>query len=335
MNILVDAIYSHNSGGKEVLRLLLEKLNTTNITYLLDSRLDINSISPIKGNFITLKASEKNRLKYYKQKHKKFNKIICLSNVPPPIKVDSKVLIYFHNRLLIDQRKSGLSLKAKLLNYLKKHYIFYLNKKNYEWVVQTNLMKLSLSNKIDNRVHIYPIFDDSEDSRINKTQNSEYLYVGSYAKHKNLKRLLSSFYLLAKSQNNQLTLHLTVDKEYNNELNKLIQFHENLKVINHGNISKTELKKLYKRSYYFVYPSLVESFGLPLLEAESYGCLLICADLKYVHEIVKPSIVFNPYSVISIKNALQEALSKKSLQASSSRVNNKIDNFIEYMNDDV
>ena len=119
MNILVDAIYSHNSGGKEVLRLLLEKLNTTNITYLLDSRLDINSISPIKGNFITLKASEKNRLKYYKQKHKKFNKIICLSNVPPPIKVDSKVLIYFHNRLLIDQRKSGLSLKAKLLNYLK------------------------------------------------------------------------------------------------------------------------------------------------------------------------------------------------------------------------
>ena len=335
MKILVDAIYSHNSGGKEILRLLLEKLNTTNITYLLDARLDINSISSISGNYIVLKASEKNRLKYYKQNSKKFNKIICLSNVPPPIKIEVKVLIYFHNRLLINKRKSGLSLRAKLLNNLKKNYIFYLNKNNYEWVVQTNSMRLNLLNKIKNKIHVYPIFDDTNNTQINKKQNSEFLYVGSNAKHKNLKRLLSSFYLLAKSHNNKIILNLTVEKEFNNELNKLINFHENLKVVNHGNISKTELKKLYKRSYYFVYPSLVESFGLPLLEAESYGCKLICADLEYVHEIVNPSIVFNPYSVISIRNALIDSLNKKPLQASSRKINNKIDNFTNYIMKDV
>ena len=335
MNILVDAIYSHNSGGKEILRLLIEKLNATNITYLLDARLDINSISTINGNSVILNASEINRLKYYRQNHKKFNKIICLSNVPPPINVDSKVLIYFHNRLLLNQRKSGLSIKAKLLNILKKFYIFYLNKKNYEWIVQTNLMRLTLLNKIDNQIHIYPIFDDTNDTRINKKQNFEYLYVGSNAKHKNLKRLLKSFYLLAKSQNNPITLHLTVENEFNNDLNKLIKFHDNLTVMNHGNISKTELKKLYKRSYFFVYPSLVESFGLPLLEAESHGCKLICADLEYVHEIVKPSMVFNPYSEVSIKNSLLKALNDKPLKASSKRINNKIDNFIKYITNDV
>ena len=96
-------------------------------------------------------------------------------------------------------------------------------------------------------------------------------------------------------------------------------------------MSKKQLYKLYEESEYLIFPSLKESFGLPLVEGCNNGCKLICSDLPYIHEIVSPSYVFNPLSTQSISNSLIKALDGEVNEISSLKIYNKIDNFIKYI----
>ena len=58
---------------------------------------------------------------------------------------------------------------------------------------------------------------------------------------------------------------------------------------------------------------LAESFGLPLIEGCEAGCKIIASDLPYVHEIIRPSLTFDPYSVHSISKLINQSLQDKNL----------------------
>ena len=60
-------------------------------------------------------------------------------------------------------------------------------------------------------------------------------------------------------------------------------------------------------------------------------CKVIASDLPYVHEIVKPSLTFDPYSVESISNAILIALETDDLPETKVLVENKLDNFIDFI----
>ena len=53
-----------------------------------------------------------------------------------------------------------------------------------------------------------------------------------------------------------------------------------------------------------IYPSLGESFGLPLLEARLLNKPVIAADLSYVYDVIPPMEVFNPHSARSIAESV-------------------------------
>ena len=99
----------------------------------------------------------------------------------------------------------------------------------------------------------------------------------------------------------------------------------------HGTLNRDRVNELYNTSKFAIYPSLVESFGLPLIEATNHGCKVISSDLPYVHEIIKPSLTFNPYSIDSISNAILKAINSDNLSETKVLVENKLDNFIEFI----
>ena len=85
---------------------------------------------------IKVKSNHFSRKKVYESIFKNYDKIICLSNIPPPIKIDVEVYIYFHNLLLI---ASNLQLSSPFdffLNFIKRQYIKSFNQKSYKWVTQ-------------------------------------------------------------------------------------------------------------------------------------------------------------------------------------------------------
>jgi glycosyltransferase involved in cell wall biosynthesis len=66
------------------------------------------------------------------------------------------------------------------------------------------------------------------------------------------------------------------------------------------------LADLYANAAVFVYPSLYEGFGIPPLEAMSFGCPVACSQTSSIPEIVgDASIFFDPNSSESISRALE------------------------------
>tara|TARA_X000000950_G_C13903154_1_gene655679 strand:+ start:632 stop:1651 length:1020 start_codon:yes stop_codon:yes gene_type:complete len=334
--ILVDSVYIHNGGGKNILDNLCIKIQEfeleNNFFFLLDSR-----YSPeIKlKNSKTIHPSEFNRLKFYRQNSKDFERIICLSNVPPPIKIYKPVDIYFHNDLLISPIKNSLTLFNKLKLVLKRFYIQLINTNKYVWNVQTDLMRKKLKNEFNisrNNINVFPIFDEYHLQKSNKKFRKNFLYVSNFSEHKNHWLLFKAFQIVSNKLNYQISLELTLPNNvfsssfYSKEI-----VNKNLKIVNHGILNKLELSKLYSETTFMIFPSLNESFGLPLIEAVLNDCYVISSDRDYVYEIIEPSLIFNPDSPESIASAIYEALSSNSLRQSKLRIENKIDTFIKYI----
>ena len=52
-----------------------------------------------------------------------------------------------------------------------------------------------------------------------------------------------------------------------------------------GYVGKDILAALYKTADFYVFPSLYEGFGLPVLEAMSMGCPVICSNTSSIPEV--------------------------------------------------
>lgn len=66
------------------------------------------------------------------------------------------------------------------------------------------------------------------------------------------------------------------------------------------------LANLYSKAKVFVYPSLYEGFGIPPLEAMSYGCPVICSNSSSMPEVVGSAAeLFDPTNVESLLAAIE------------------------------
>jgi len=81
-------------------------------------------------------------------------------------------------------------------------------------------------------------------------------------------------------------------------------------------VADNELSGLYRNSKVFALPSLYEGFGLPVLEAMSYGCPVVVSNTSSLPEIAgEAGIYVDPEDVESIARGLVDALEGKSAEA--------------------
>lgn len=67
-----------------------------------------------------------------------------------------------------------------------------------------------------------------------------------------------------------------------------------------------ELTKLYRGALAFIFPSLHETFGMPILEAMASGCPVITSNVTACPEVVgDAALLVNPYSTKSIAEAME------------------------------
>ena len=82
-------------------------------------------------------------------------------------------------------------------------------------------------------------------------------------------------------------------------------------------VSNEELYKLYKSAVAFLYPSVDEGFGLPILEAFSCGCPVVLSNASCFPEIAGDAgLYFNPKSIGSIREAVYRILDDEKLRES-------------------
>jgi hypothetical protein len=79
-----------------------------------------------------------------------------------------------------------------------------------------------------------------------------------------------------------------------------------------------------------VFPSLDETFGLPLVEACQLNTFIISANLPYVYDVINPSITFDPYSKEDIADKMYMALYRE-LKSPEIVIKNDINKLIKIL----
>ncbi len=170
---------------------------------------------------------------------------------------------------------------------------------------------------------IYNGVDSSFKSAIGKPANKStktpfLLYSGVWRGHKNLSRLIEAFYILKKDKKISLKLIITgkPDPKFPEVKNSVKKFKLQKEVIFTGHIMEKELIKLYQSAQLFVFPSLYEGFGLPLLEAMKSGTPVVASNASSIPEICGKSnaIFFDPYDVKDIADKIYKVYKNKALQ---------------------
>jgi glycosyltransferase involved in cell wall biosynthesis len=134
--------------------------------------------------------------------------------------------------------------------------------------------------------------------------NPYFLYVGMRAGYKNFDRLLRAF-ANAFGSSTEITLCVVGSQFSPNEQELIAQLNLRNRIEFYGEVSDTQLAKLYRCSVGFVYPSLYEGFGIPLLEAMSCGTAVIASNCSSIPEVVGDAgVCFDPTSVDEMSAAL-------------------------------
>ncbi len=133
------------------------------------------------------------------------------------------------------------------------------------------------------------------------------LFVGSRCSYKNFNRFLNAFALVSHNDKELFAICTGVpfnpDEEQRieklNLKNRILQF----------NVSDKQLEELYSQALLFVYPSLYEGFGIPILEAYACHCPVALSRASCFPEIAnEAAIYFDPYSEEDMARAIKKVI---------------------------
>jgi glycosyltransferase involved in cell wall biosynthesis len=139
------------------------------------------------------------------------------------------------------------------------------------------------------------------------------LYVGKRGGYKNFKRLLQAFSQSDILRNKFYLICFGDDPFDDNEKNELDLLGVSGLVYQISGDDRL-LATYYKYATAFICPSLYEGFGIPLLEAMSLSCPVICSNTSSIPEVVGDAgIYFDPNNTCSIQSALEDTLFNENL----------------------
>ncbi len=143
-------------------------------------------------------------------------------------------------------------------------------------------------------------------SRNIERSNNKLLFVGNVKPHKNLSVLIDAFEEL----NKQIDIKLIIVGKIDGFISPLSQtilsrIKANRNIMLTGYVSNQELEYYYKTATIFVFPSIYEGFGLPILEAYNYELPTIVSNIPPCREVAdSASLYFDPNSKIDLKQKI-------------------------------
>ncbi len=135
------------------------------------------------------------------------------------------------------------------------------------------------------------------------------LYLGINKPHKNLPALIDAYAQISSRHAPRLVIAGAWDHRYpqareraaRHQLDEAVQFL--------GPIVERDLPSLYSAATVFVFPSLYEGFGLPVLEAMACGTPVACSNTASLTEVTgEAALLFDPHSIAEIRDAMVELI---------------------------
>ncbi len=165
------------------------------------------------------------------------------------------------------------------------------------------------------RIHVTPLAADATFAPRSAAQiaaaRSKYalpeqyaLYLGINKPHKNLPRLVEAWRLS--------NIKLVIAGQWDERYPEARQLAEELgldQIVFAGPVEEADLPALYSGATLFVFPSLYEGFGLPVLEAMACGTPVVCSNTSSLPEVAgDAALQVNPLGVDTLAEAIGRAL---------------------------
>lgn len=241
---------------------------------------------------------------------------LYFGNLPPVRKSAGKTAVFIQNRYLVSYANlSGFPLRARARIWLERIWLRLFSGNASLFVVQTSSMRTALSQTCGipgERILVAPFVGQNHSAKNpgkpakagRKTgKQMNFIYPASGESHKNHDRLIDAWCLLA-AEGIIPRLFLTVGEARYAEL-AARGAHAQVDLVNLGAIQREELMNRLEQVDALVFPSGLESFGLPLIEARQAGLPIIAAELDYVRDVVAPDQTFDPSSALSVARAVK------------------------------
>jgi glycosyltransferase involved in cell wall biosynthesis len=147
-----------------------------------------------------------------------------------------------------------------------------------------------------------------------------FLHVGVLEKRKNITTLLEAFSIVLKSNpnfklvlvgNTPVKLKLNDEPAIQETINRLQIQHA---IVRLGYLDADNLASIYQSAFAYVFPSLNEGFGIPVLEAFNASLPLICANNSALPEVAGPAaLYFDPLNINELASCMQQLISDTNL----------------------
>ena len=183
----------------------------------------------------------------------------------------------------------------------------------------------------ESKIHVVyeaanPIFNtDKNTEAIQQTMDrynidSKYiLCLSTVEPRKNMLRTIKAYEKCILNNNLPYKLVIVGGSGWNNgEIYDYVQSHENLKphVIFTGYVSYDDVKNIYANASLFIYASLCEGFGLPILEAMQSGIPVITSNVSSMPEVAGDACeLIDPYDIDALESAITKVLSSDEIQS--------------------
>lgn len=140
----------------------------------------------------------------------------------------------------------------------------------------------------------------------NPNSKKTILHVGKEKPNKNIPRLINAI--------SDLNLKFIKVGKITEKTRKLLE-KNNIDYVQYNNISENFLCKLYNSVDCMVFPSLVEGFGLPLIESQKCDCPVITSNRSSIPEIAGEGAYYiDPFYSENIKNGIKKVIDDKKLK---------------------
>jgi glycosyltransferase involved in cell wall biosynthesis len=248
------------------------------------------------------------------------NDLVLTSDWTEPPSISKKITVV-HDLVYL---KFPKTLDGRIVNVQKRRLAWVKKESNLiiadSFATKNDMVKfLKVS---DDKIEvIYPAVEiiNPNDVEIKKTlkkyqiEKPFILTVGKIEPRKNLKRLINAF---IKTKLTDIDLIIVGAKGWDKTIeqyNNLAMKNNNIRFL--GFIPDIELYSLYKSALFFIYPSIYEGFGYPVVEAMKIGCPVITSNTSSLREIAENyGLLFNPYSEEDIVNTVTTLYKNGSLR---------------------
>ncbi|WP_018248101.1 glycosyltransferase family 4 protein [Orenia marismortui] len=143
------------------------------------------------------------------------------------------------------------------------------------------------------------------------------LYLGTLEPRKNIGRIIDAYAKYQQQAKGDISLVLAGKKGwmYQEIFDKVKEYSLEDKVVFTGYVNEIDKPAIYKMSKLFIFPSLYEGFGMPVLEAMASATPVITSNISSLPEVVgEAALLVDPYDINDISNVIKQILEDKKLQ---------------------